>query len=72
MGDKNSARFKIIFFYIGRKGENIISPTANVLARGCFNGSGKGGFDIDEEKGETAAGSCGSINIRTINEDSIE
>ena len=60
------------YFYVGGKGEDLLSIEANIIAKGGFNGGGHGGYDVGETGGESSAGGGGSSDVRFINEDSIE
>lgn len=62
----------ILYLYVGGKGEDLTGREKNVFGRGGYNGGGKGGYDIDEEDGESGAGGGGSSDIRILCENSIE
>lgn len=60
------------FFYVGGKGGDLYSTSANAYGRGGFNGGGRGGFDTDEDYGENAAGGGGASDVRIIEGGTVE
>lgn len=63
---------KTMYLYVGGKGEDLTSIDANAYGRGGFNGGGDGGYDVDENKGESGSGGGGSSDIRLVYGDTIE
>ena len=69
-GILNLHSFSKFYFYIGGKGQDQSSTSANVTSYGGYNGGGNGGIDTpDPDHPESGAGGGGSTDIRLLNQD---
>ena len=71
-GKINILRDTTLHFYVGGKGEDLRTGNVNAFGHGGFNGGGNGGYDVNEEFGESNAGGGGASDIRLIGEDNTE